>query len=91
MLPYQTATNYETLNKEDSKTDGQQSKKGNVVYEELRLKFNQPNPQYNKLAGGNYADIASKINGSQQQFENAMGSVGSIGSVASAGNQISKY
>lgn len=44
ILPYTTTqgtTNYETLNKEQLKTDGQISKKGNVVYEELRLKFNQ--------------------------------------------------
>jgi hypothetical protein len=65
-LPYQTATINETLNKEGAKTDGQQSKKGNGVYEELRLKFNQPNPP-NKLAGGNYANN-DKINDSQQQF-----------------------
>ena len=67
IVPYNSngTTNYETLGKEGPKTDGQLSKKGHIVYEELRLKFNQPNGAYNKL-GATYADIANKTNGSQQ-------------------------
>lgn len=60
-----STNNYETLAKEGPKTDGQLSKKGHIVYEELRLKFNQPNGTYNKL-GATYADMANKTNGSQQ-------------------------
>ena len=67
IVPYNQngANNYETLGKEGPKTDGQLSKKGHIVYEELRLKFNQPNGAYNKL-GATYADMGSKTNASQQ-------------------------